>query len=178
MSSETFNEPAAVPRAFAPHGTLFQTAWRWWLLALVFIVADLLTKAATVATMPFLDYVEITSFFNYGHWRNPGAAFSFLADAGGWQRYFFVTLAGAVSIWLANTLTRPLRILERWAFSLILGGALGNGIDRAVRGYVVDFLDFHWRGVHWPAFNVADMAITTGVALMLVGAFSKPEEKP
>ena len=175
MSSEAFDEQAVAPRALASHSAPWQTAWRWWLLALVIVVTDLLTKALTEASMPYLSYVEITRFFNYGHWRNPGAAFSFLADAGGWQRYFFVILAAAVSVWLAYALTRPLHILERWAFSLILGGALANGIDRALRGYVVDFLDFHWRGTHWPAFNVADMAITAGAALMIAGAFSKPK---
>ena len=175
MSSEAFSEQAVAPRALASHSAPWQTAWRWWLLALAIVVTDLLTKALTETSMPYLGYVVITSFFNYGHWRNPGAAFSFLADAGGWQRYFFVLLAVAVSVWLAYALTRALHILERWAFSLILGGALANGIDRAVRGYVVDFLDFHWRGAHWPAFNVADMAITSGAALMIAGALSKPK---
>ena len=173
MSSDALEKQAVTPRALASHGTAWKTGWRWWFLALAIVAADLLTKAITEAKMPFLNFVEVTSFFNYGHWRNPGAAFSFLADAGGWQRYFFVTLAGAVSIWLAHALTRPLQLLERWAYSLILGGALANGIDRAIRGYVVDFLDFHWRGMHWPAFNVADMAITTGAVLMIAGAFSK-----
>ena len=175
MNSEAFKAQAVGPDAPASHSTPWQTAFRWWLLALVIVVTDLVTKWLTEASMPYLDYVAVTSFFNYGHWRNPGAAFSFLANAGGWQRYFFVILAGAVSIWLAYALTRQLRILERWAFSLILGGALANGIDRAVRGYVVDFLDFHWRGAHWPAFNVADILIMTGAALMIAGAFSKPK---
>jgi signal peptidase II len=175
MRSEAFNEQTLAQRATASPDRSWQAAWRWWLLALVIVFTDLLTKAVTEASMPFLSSVKITSFFNYGHWRNPGAAFSFLADAGGWQRYFFVGLAAVVSIWLAYALTRAPSTLERWAFSLILGGALANGIDRAARGYVVDFLDFHWRGMHWPAFNVADMAITAGAALMIASAFSKPK---
>lgn len=73
-----------------------------------------------------------------------------------------------------HALTKPLHKLERWAFSLILGGAVGIGMDRAFRGYVVDFLDFHWRGMHWPAFNMADIAIILGAALMIAGAFLKP----
>lgn len=175
MSSEAFSAQSVAPRAADVKRSPWQMAWRCWLLASAVVSIDLLTKALTEASMPYLSYVEITPFFNFGHWRNPGAAFSFLADAGGWQRYFFVGLAAAVSIWLAYALTRSLQILERWAFSLILGGALANGIDRAVRGYVVDFLDFHWRGMHWPAFNVADMAITAGAVLMIAGAFSKPK---
>ena len=108
----------------------------------------------------------VTDFFNLVHARNQGAAFSFLADAGGWQRLFLTGLALLVSAGLLWLLQKPLPLLERLAYSLILGGALGNGVDRGMRGYVVDFLDFHWRGWHWPAFNVADIAIFCGVALM------------
>ena len=174
MRINALNEKSGSAGALFSSSSPVRTAWRWWLLALFIASFDLLSKAVTQAVMPHLSAVTMTSFFNYGHWRNTGAAFSFLADAGGWQRYFFVAFAGAVSVWLVHALTKPLHKLERWAFSLILGGAVGNGMDRAFRGYVVDFLDFHWRGMHWPAFNMADIAIILGAALMIAGAFLKP----
>ena len=110
---------------------------------------------------------------------NPGAAFRFLAGAGGWQRWFFLAIALAASAWLVWQLTRPLQNLEALSYSLILGGALGNAFDRAVRGQVIDYLDFHLRGWHWPAFNIADIAIVTGaVTLVVVSLFGfvRPSE--
>ena len=101
------------------------------------------------------------------HVWNSGAAFSLLADAGGWQRWFFIALATGVSAWLALALIKPRLPLEAAAYCLILGGALGNLTDRVFRGYVVDSLDFHWGGWHWPAFNLADLAITLGVGLFI-----------
>jgi signal peptidase II len=116
---------------------------------------------------------EVTSFFNLVHVLNPGAAFSFLAGAGGWQRWFFLAIALAASAWLVWLLARPLREFEGLSYSLILGGALGNAFDRAVRGQVIDFLDFHLRGWHWPAFNIADMAIVVAaIALVLQSLMS------
>ena len=110
----------------------------------------------------------VTSFLNLVLVFNPGASFSFLADAGGWQKWFFVVLALGISFWLLGLLHRHAqeRLLPV-ALSLILGGAIGNVIDRLRFDAVVDFLDFHLAGYHWPAFNVADSAITVGVALML-----------
>ena len=134
-------------------------------------VLDVLTKLAVHTYTPYGWSQPVTGFFNLVHVWNMGAAFSFLADAGGWQRYFFVAIAVLVSLYFLWFLRKPLSAPERWAGSLILGGALGNGFDRAVRGYVVDFLDFHWMGWHWPAFNLADIAIVGGSGLMLVGAF-------
>lgn len=118
---------------------------------------------------------EITPFFNLVHVLNPGAAFSFLAGAGGWQRGFFLAIALAVSVWLVWLLAKPLRRLEAMAYSLILGGAMGNAFDRAVRGQVIDYLDFHLRGWHWPAFNVADIAIVSGAVAMVLQALVGPE---
>lgn len=107
------------------------------------------------------------------HVRNNGAAFSLLADAGGWQRYFFIVLALGASAWLMRTLRQGLPIFEAAGFSLILGGALGNVVDRILRGAVVDFLDFYWRGMHWPAFNLADVAISLGVICLITAAMNR-----
>lgn len=112
----------------------------------------------------------MTSFFNLVHLLNAGAAFSFLAEAGGWQRWFFLAIALAASIWLAWMLAKPLYRLEALSYSLILGGALGNAFDRVARGQVIDYLDFHLSGMHWPAFNLADMAIMAGVVALLAAS--------
>ncbi|PZP90973.1 MAG: signal peptidase II [Variovorax paradoxus] len=146
---------------------------RWYALALAVFAGDQATKSYIDATRPLGWSHEVTSFFNLVHVLNPGAAFSFLADAGGWQRWFFLAIALAVSAWLTWQLSRPLRKLEALSYSLILGGAIGNAFDRAVRGQVIDYLDFHLRGWHWPAFNLADMAIVGGaVALVLLSLMS------
>ena len=111
--------------------------------------------------------------------HNYGAAFSFLSDAGGWQRYGFSILAAVVSaviaVWLARQPAQ--RWFESLALALILGGALGNLYDRVTLGYVVDFLDFHWSGHHFPAFNVADSGISVGAALLIIDAFINKEDK-
>lgn len=143
-------------------------ALRWWLLAAVIIVADFASKAWVLANFYLHERRPVTSFFNLVLVMNPGASFSFLADAGGWQRWFFVALALVISGWLIVMIRRHAR--ERWlplAFALILGGALGNVIDRLRFGAVVDFLDFHLAGWHWPAFNLADTAISLGVILLI-----------
>ncbi len=146
---------------------------RWYALALAVFAGDQATKSYIDVTRPLGWSHEVTSFFNLVHVLNPGAAFSFLADAGGWQRWFFLAIALAVSAWLTWQLSRPLRKLEALSYSLILGGAIGNAFDRAVRGQVIDYLDFHLRGWHWPAFNLADMAIVGGaVALVLLSLMS------
>ena len=156
---------------------------QWYSLASVIFGVDQAAKIYIDLTTPLGWSRDVTSFFNLVHVLNPGAAFSFLAGAGGWQRWLFLAIALAASGWLVWMLLRPLRTLEAMSYSLILGGALGNGFDRAVRGQVIDYLDFHIRGWHWPAFNIADMAIVGGaialVALSLVSA-KKPTavEKP
>lgn len=143
-------------------------------IALTILVVDQATKYLVHTYTPYGWSQPVTSFFNLVHAWNYGAAFSFLADAGGWQRFFFGGVALVVSVWLAFMLRRPALRSEHLAYALILGGALGNGLDRAFRGYVVDFLDFHVRGWHWPAFNVADMAIVCGAALLMYSAFRPP----
>lgn len=140
----------------------------WYSLAIVALAADQTAKSYIDMTTPFGWSYEVTSFFNLVHVLNPGAAFSFLAGAGGWQRWFFLAIALAAAAWLVWLLSHPLRKLEGLSYSLILGGALGNAFDRAIRGQVIDYLDFHLRGWHWPAFNIADMAIVGGaIALVL-----------
>ena len=141
---------------------------RWLALALLVLVLDQITKTWVLANFRLMDRQVVTSFFNLVLVFNPGASFSFLADAGGWQKWFFVVLALGISLWLLSLLRKHAqeRLLPA-ALSLILGGAIGNVIDRLRFDAVVDFLDFHLAGYHWPAFNVADSAITVGVVLML-----------
>lgn len=146
---------------------------QWYSLAVLALAGDQTAKTYIDTTTPLGWSHEVTSFFNLVHVLNPGAAFSFLAGAGGWQRWFFLAIALGASAWLAWQLSRPLQKLEALSYSLILGGALGNAFDRAVRGQVIDYLDLHLRGWHWPAFNIADMAIVGGaVALVLQSLMS------
>ncbi|HCO58421.1 MAG TPA: signal peptidase II [Burkholderiales bacterium] len=140
----------------------------WFFLVLGLLVIDQLTKIATIDLLSLGSGIEVTPFFNFVHVRNPGAAFSFLADASGWQRWFFSGLAVVVSAWLGFMIWQsPDDKLFCVAASLMMSGALGNLIDRVVHGEVIDFLDFHWAGWHWPAFNVADSAITVGAVLFV-----------
>jgi signal peptidase II len=144
--------------------------WLAWLgLALLVIVLDQLTKLMITGSFVYGEGLIITSFFNLVHVLNHGAAFSFLAGAGGWQRWFFIALAVVISGWLTVMLRRHQHeCLQPLAFALILGGAVGNVIDRVRIGAVIDYLDFHAMGYHFPAFNLADSAITLGVILMLL----------
>ena len=152
----------------------------WLTVALVVIVADQATKWAIIEWVPLYGKVPINSFINLTHQQNSGAAFSFLAGAGGWQRWFFIVLAIVISavlvVWLAKL--KPHAKLEAISLSLILGGAIGNVIDRIVYGYVVDFLDVYIGSSHWPAFNVADSVICIGAVLLILDSFkSEPESQ-
>lgn len=145
----------------------------WMVIALVIVVADQLTKWAIVEWVPLYDRVPLNSFINLTHQKNSGAAFSFLANAGGWQRWFFVVLATAVSaviaVWLWRIRTEgPLVLMA--GLSLVLGGAVGNLIDRARLGYVTDFIQVWFGNWAFPSFNVADSAITVGAALLIIDA--------
>ena len=141
---------------------------RWLALAALVVVADQASKAWVLGSLRLMERHIVATFFNLVLVFNPGASFSFLADAGGWQKWFFVVLALGISLWLLGLLRRhEAERLLPFALALILGGAIGNVIDRLRFDAVVDFLDFHLAGYHWPAFNVADSAITVGVALML-----------
>jgi signal peptidase II len=153
---------------------------RWLSLAALVLLADQATKWLVLQTMPLGDVIPITDFFNLVHVRNPGAAFSFLADAGGWQRWLFAVFAIGVSALLIFMMRRaPEQRLFCFAAALVIGGAIGNLIDRLVFGEVIDFLDFHWQGWHWPAFNIADSGITVGAFLIIADEFlrmRKPRE--
>lgn len=143
------------------------TRWLWWCAAVAITLLDQGTKQLVEARLGHTQVIPVTAFFNLVHVWNSGAAFSFLADAGGWQRWFLIALATGASVWLAMALSKPRLPLEAAAYCLVLGGALGNLADRVFRGYVVDSLDVHWGGWHWPAFNFADLAITLGVGIFL-----------
>jgi signal peptidase II len=141
----------------------------WLLLAVLVIVLDQASKAWVVASIPLHGGFEVTGFFNMVFVFNYGAAFSFLSGAGGWQRWFFTLLALAISVWIILLLRRHAHEhLQPAALALILGGAIGNIADRLQHGAVVDFLDFHYAGWHFWAFNLADSAITLGVMLLLL----------
>jgi signal peptidase II len=149
---------------------------QWLGLAFIVVLADQFTKVLIVGYYHERQSTLITSFFNLVRLHNPGAAFSFLAGESGWQRWFFTALgcvaAGAI-VWMLKS--HPGQKLFSFAMACILGGAVGNVIDRVVHGYVVDFLDFHWNwlspvfaGGHFPAFNVADSAITIGATCLIL----------
>lgn len=142
---------------------------QWLGLAFIILIADQFTKVLIVGYYHLGDSTYVTSFFNIVRVHNSGAAFSFLADASGWQRWFFTgigVLAAAVILWMLKS--HGGQKLFAFALACILGGAIGNVIDRIMYGYVVDFLDFHWRGWHFPAFNIADSAITIGAACLIL----------
>ena len=143
----------------------------WYALALLAVVLDQLTKYWVSAHFGYGETRAVTGFFNLVLTHNTGAAFSFLATASGWQRGFFIGIALVAIAVIGVLLWRHAgERLFCLALALILGGAAGNVIDRIALGYVVDFLDFHAAGWHWPAFNVADSAITAGAALLVVDA--------
>ena len=141
----------------------------WLLLAVLVIVIDQASKAWVVASIPLNDGFAVTRFFNMVFVFNRGAAFSFLSGADGWQRWFFLALAIGISAWIALMIrAHATERLQPAALALVLGGALGNALDRILHGAVVDFLDFHYAGWHFWAFNVADSAISLGVALLML----------
>ena len=151
--------------------------WRnftlWMLLAAVITFVDQITKLAIIRWVDLYEKIPLNSFINVTHHRNPGAAFSFLADAGGWQRWFFTGLASVVSVVIVVWIYR-LRFQGQWVLSaglaLVLGGAVGNLIDRVRLGYVVDFIQVLIAGWPFPSFNVADAAISVGAAFLIVDA--------
>ena len=143
---------------------------KYWLLVVLAIVLDQITKVAVIRHFQFAERLNIIpNFFDLTLVYNTGAAFSFLADAGGWQRWGFTAFGLVAALFIIWQL-RQHAGQRLFAFSLasILGGALGNVIDRLLHGYVVDFLDFHWSGYHFPAFNLADSAITVGAVCLIV----------
>lgn len=144
-------------------------------LALVVVLLDQFTKLWAERALTLYAPVEITSFFNLRLVYNPGAAFSFLSTAGGWQRWVLSGIALGVGLLIVAWLARlPRRSwLSVTSLGLVLGGAVGNLVDRVRLGQVVDFLDFHYAGLHWPAFNVADAAITVGAVCLIIATFTE-----
>jgi len=151
---------------------------KWlWITALV-LVLDQITKWVANTSMSLYQTIEVMPYFNFTLAYNHGAAFSFLADAGGWQRWFFTGLAAVFSVvifvWIMRL--KSSAKLEAISLSLILGGAVGNLIDRVLFGYVIDFLDVYYQSYHWPAFNIADSAICVGAVLLILDSFRKKDE--
>jgi signal peptidase II len=155
---------------------LTHSIWPWLGLAALLVVADQVTKVLILANYQLGDSTYITSFFNVVRVHNLGAAFSFLADAGGWQRWFFTAVGVVAAVFIVWMLrSHPGQKLFAFALACILGGAIGNVVDRLLHGYVVDWLDFHWDflgglfpGGHFPSFNIADAAITVGAVSLVL----------
>ena len=147
----------------------------WLLLSAIVIVLDQWSKAWVLASLPEYTAIPvIDGFWNWYRTYNTGAAFSFLADAGGWQKWFFTGRGGGLSAPRGSWLWRPRRDPGRQAlpYALVIGGALGNVIDRQIHGHVIDFIQWHWRDHYWPAFNIADCAVVGGaIGIALFGLF-------
>jgi signal peptidase II len=145
----------------------------WLLLSATIVAVDQLTKWLVVQQFALFEVLPVAPFLELTRLHNEGAAFSLLAQAGGWQRWFFLGLAGAIGVLIAFWLRSLPARGHPWltiGLAAILGGALGNAIDRGRHGYVVDFLHFHWGGAYFPAFNAADIAITTGAIMLIIDA--------
>jgi signal peptidase II len=141
----------------------------WLGLSIIWILLDQITKLWVLARLEVGAVVEISSYFNLVHVLNPGAAFSFLANQEGWQRHFLSGIAVIASIIIILMMkTARGRPFSMWSLACILGGALGNLIDRLMHGAVIDFLDFYWHTYHWPAFNLADVAISIGAIGLII----------
>lgn len=157
---------------------IYRKPWFWYVVAVVVMVLDQASKHAIEAVFDYGETKVFTSFFNFTLAYNTGAAFSFLADAGGWQRWFFAVIAVSASVlltvWIARTSATNPR--EAFALAFILGGALGNLYDRIVLGHVVDFIVVHYQDNYWPAFNLADSAICLGAFVLLVDMFMNKEK--
>ncbi|MCX7276720.1 MAG: signal peptidase II [Burkholderiales bacterium] len=141
----------------------------WLGLALIILILDQFTKVLITGYYQLGDSTPVTSFFNIVRAHNTGAAFSFLHDAGGWQRWFFTGIGVAAALFIVWMLRKHAgQKLFCFAMACVLGGAIGNVIDRVLHGYVVDFLDFYWRNMHFAAFNLADAAITLGAICLIL----------
>jgi signal peptidase II len=143
--------------------------WPWLAIAVVVVVLDQITKTLITRSFQLHELKTITPFFDLVRAHNTGAAFSFLAGASGWQRWFFVGLGTVATVFIVWLLARHSgQRLFCWALALILGGAVGNVVDRILHGHVVDFIQVHWGGAYFPSFNVADSAISVGAALLIL----------
>jgi signal peptidase II len=145
------------------------SVWPWLALALMLLIADQLTKVLILGYYQLGDATYVTSFFNIVRVHNSGAAFSFLASASGWQRWFFTAVGIGAALFIVHMLrSHPGQKLFSFAMACILGGAIGNVIDRLLHGYVIDFVDVHYAGWHFPAFNIADSAISIGAVCLIL----------
>jgi signal peptidase II len=152
--------------------------WGWLALAVLIFIADQYTKTLILGHYQLGDATRITEFFNIVRAHNTGAAFSFLAGASGWQRWFFTGIGVAAAVFIVWMLrSHAGQKLFCFAMACILGGAIGNVVDRLMHGYVVDFLDFHWAGSHFPAFNLADSAITLGAICLVLDEVRRMRRK-
>lgn len=148
---------------------------KWLGISAIVIALDLYTKHLIEGAFQFGEQLKITSFFDLVRYHNQGAAFGFLNDAGGWQKWFFAGISIVAAIVITYLIKKnPSQKLFCFGLALVLGGALGNLYDRVTLGYVVDFLNFHWNEYAFPAFNVADSAISVGVTLLLLDSFKRP----
>jgi signal peptidase II len=148
---------------------------KWLSISAIVIALDLVTKHLIQGAFQFGEQLKITSFFDLVHYHNEGAAFGFLNNAGGWQKWFFTAISITAAIVITYLIKKnSAQKLFCLGLALVLGGALGNLYDRVTLGYVVDFLNFHWDVHAFPAFNVADSSISVGVALLLLDSFKKP----
>lgn len=154
---------------------------KWTAISFIIVILDQITKAMATANLIMFDPVAIMPMLNFTLMHNEGAAFSFLSDAGGWQRWFFTVIASVVSVALIIWIKKlsPQEKGMAISLSLILGGAIGNLIDRVRFGYVVDFVDVYYNTAHWPAFNIADAAISVGAVVMIIYSFREEnKDKP
>jgi signal peptidase II len=151
---------------------------KWFFISIVIAALDVYTKHLVQNAFVFGEHLTITSFFDLVRYHNTGAAFSFLADAGGWQKWFFTAITSIAVIVITYLIRKHHHEkIFCWGLALVLGGAVGNLYDRLTLGYVVDFLYFHINDLYWPAFNVADSAICVGVGLLLLDSFQKDKQK-
>ena len=159
---------------------MLKNCYPWFGISAFIIAVDLYTKHLIQNAFIYGERLTVTSFFELVRFHNEGAAFSFLADAGGWQKWFFTAVSVVAIIAITYLIIKHCKITHAsqklfcWGLALVLGGAIGNLYDRLTLGYVVDFLYFHVNDFYWPAFNVADSAICVGVALLLWDSFKQP----
>ncbi|BET95651.1 signal peptidase II [Xenorhabdus taiwanensis] len=155
------------------------TGLRWLWLVVVVLILDLGSKYLVLQHFTLYESMPLIPYFNLTYAQNLGAAFSFLADKGGWQRWFFALVAVAITVVLLVMMYRSnaKQKLSNIAYALVIGGALGNLFDRLVHGFVVDFIDFYVGEWHWPTFNIADSAICIGAALIIIESFISPDSK-
>jgi len=147
---------------------------KWFAISTVIVALDLYTKSLVQKAFSYGEHLTVTSYFDLVRYHNEGAAFSFLANAGGWQKWFFTAITAVAVIVITYLLIRHhTEKLFCTGLALVLGGAIGNLYDRLTLGYVVDFLYFHIDELYWPAFNVADSAICVGVALLVLDSFKR-----